>query len=176
MKSLLVAGASVVMAISLYGCQSKEDTSAVKPVTQEQANQEPRELTEAKNISDVDKQAVIQTLEAQEAAFNAKDIDAYMETISKDPLSFDYNEERDFVQSMFKAYDMTMDMETKTIIEYNEAEQTATVHIRTKTSVKEAGNESMEPLEDLSNQVVMLRKEDNEWNIIQTFAMEQREQ
>lgn len=176
MKSLLVAGASVVMAISLYGCQEEEETTPVKPVTQEEISQEPRELTEAENISDADKQAVIQTLEAQQEAFNAKDIDAYMETISKEPLSFDYKEERDFVQSMFDAYDMTMDMETKTIIEYNEAEQTATVHIRTKTSVKEAGNESMKPLEDLSNQVVMLRKEDNEWNIIQTFAMEQKEQ
>lgn len=122
-------------------------------------------ITKAENIPAVEEKAILEAFNEYNAAFNAKDIDRYMQTISKNPKGFNYEEEKEYTTEVFKQSDVKRDAKDTTIIKYsqNEAQvhSNITLHlVQTKTNVKH---------ESAGQQVTVFVKEDGRWKVTSVF-------
>lgn len=125
-------------------------------------------IKEAKNIPPQEKKALLAVLNQHVKTFNKKDLDGYMDTISKNPKSFKYDEEREYMKKVFETMDLKIEPQTALIIDYKSTE--ANIFTEMKTIAAEAG--SKKKIEKVSRQVNTFRKEDGKWKLIATFAME----
>lgn len=125
-------------------------------------------IKEAKNIPAQEKKALLAVLNQHVKTFNKKDLDGYMDTISKNPKSFKYDEEREYMKKVFETMDLKIEPQTALIIDYKSTE--ANIFTEMKTIAAEAG--SKKKIEKVSRQVNTFRKEVGKWKLIATFAME----
>lgn len=95
------------------------------------------------------------------AAFNAEDIDRYMETIAQKPDGFDREEDKAALVQAFKAYDSQYETSDETIVKYeeNRAEVFASLNVKMKDA------NSDDAVEQSARQVVIFKKEDGEWKV-----------
>ncbi|KOP77757.1 hypothetical protein AMS59_14000 [Lysinibacillus sp. FJAT-14745] len=125
-------------------------------------------ITKAENIPADEEKAIIAAFNEYIAAFNSKEIDRYMQTISKNPKGFNYEEEKKYISEVFKQSDVKRDAKHTTIIKYNANEaqvhSNITVHlVQTKTNVKH---------ESAGQQVTVFVKEDGRWKVTSVFYMD----
>ncbi|MFJ7732339.1 nuclear transport factor 2 family protein [Lysinibacillus sp. NPDC097231] len=122
-------------------------------------------IEKASNVPSEDEKAILAAFDEYIAAFNAKEIDRYMETISKNPKGFNYEEEKKYTTEVFDQSDVKRDANDTTIIKYSANE--AQVHsnmalhlVQTKTNVKH---------ESAGQQVTVFVKEDGGWKVTSVY-------
>ncbi len=95
------------------------------------------------------------------AAFNAEDIDRYMNTIAQDPDGFDREEDKAALAQAFEAYDSQYETSDETIVKYEEdrAEVFATLNVKMKDA------NSDDAIEQSGRQVVVFEKENDGWKV-----------
>lgn len=94
-------------------------------------------------------------------AFNAEDLDRYMNVISENPEGFDREEDRKALEETFAAYDTTYKTSDETIVKYEE--NRAEVYATNIVTVKDPNSEKA--TEQSGRQVVVFKKEGNEWRV-----------
>ncbi|MFJ7889423.1 nuclear transport factor 2 family protein [Lysinibacillus xylanilyticus] len=122
-------------------------------------------ITKAENIPDEEEKAILAAFNEYNAAFNSKEIDRYMQTLSKNPKGFNYEEEKNYTTEVFKQSDVKRDAKDTTIIKYSENEaqvySNVTLHlVQTTTNVKH---------ESAGQQVTVFVKEDGHWKVTSVF-------
>ncbi|ANU10304.1 hypothetical protein A1A1_18222 [Planococcus antarcticus DSM 14505] len=95
------------------------------------------------------------------AAFNAEDIDRYMKTIAQEPDGFDREEDKAALTQAFEAYDSQYETSDETIVKYeeNRAEVFASLNVKMKAA------DSDDAVEQTARQVVIFKKENDEWKV-----------
>ncbi|MBT2570449.1 lipoprotein [Planococcus sp. ISL-110] len=95
------------------------------------------------------------------AAFNAEDIDRYMNTIAKEPDGFDREEDKAALTQAFEAYDTQYETNDETIVKYEEGR--AEVFASLSVNMKDANSD--DAVEQAGRQVIVFKKEDDEWKV-----------
>ncbi|OKL36368.1 hypothetical protein [Domibacillus mangrovi] len=127
-------------------------------------------IEEAGNVPAEEKTAILAVLDKQIESFNHKDIDGYMSTISETPESFDYKEERLYVQKVFETFEASMTPLDPMIIKYDEKTKTANVFMNMKSTSKDIG--TGKEVSQTTRQIMVFQKENAGWKQISLFAME----
>lgn len=122
-------------------------------------------ITKAENVPSDEEKAILAAFDEYIAAFNAEDLDRYMQTISKNPKGFDYEEDKKRTTEVFEQSEVKRDVKDTTIIKYSEEEAqihtNMTVHlVELKTKVKH---------ESVGQQVTVFVKEDGSWKVTSIF-------
>lgn len=94
-------------------------------------------------------------------AFNSEDIDRYMNMIAEKPDGFDREEDQAALIQAFDAYDSVYETSDETIVKYeeNRAEVFASLNVKMKAANSE------DAVEQTARQVVIFKKENNEWKV-----------
>jgi PBP1b-binding outer membrane lipoprotein LpoB len=174
--SILLIGVFLLTACSNNGNTSekkstaKENQTETKPTKKEVIDTElvKPSLKEAANIPASDKKALLAVVNQYIKAFNDENLDAYMKTISKNPTSFQYEDEKTYTKKVFETMNMHMVPTKLVIIDYKPTE--ANVYMEMKTTISEKGTQK-KVLKN-SRQISTYRKENGEWKMISTQAME----
>lgn len=127
-------------------------------------------IEEAENVPSEEKTAILAVLDKQVESFNRKDIDGYMSTISKTPESFDYTEEKLYVQKVFETFEASMTPLNPMIIKYDEETKTANVFMNMTSTSKDVG--TGKKVSQTTRQIMVFQKEEAGWKQISLFAME----
>jgi DNA segregation ATPase FtsK/SpoIIIE-like protein len=127
-------------------------------------------IEEAKNIPPEERTAILAALNQQIQSFNKKDLDGYMETISENPKSFDYDEEKAYVQKVFQTFDAVMEPANITIIQYDQTAQTANVFMNMKSTSKDI--KTGKEVSQTTRQMMVFQKEEGSWKQVSLFAMQ----
>lgn len=118
-------------------------------------------IEEAENIPAAEKEKIVETFDAYITAFNEKDIDAYFTTLSEETESFDFEEERAYMEEVFSEYDLNRVASEVTIVKYSDME--AQVFAELKTSMKQLST-GLET-NPTGRQVTLLTKDGSEWKV-----------
>ncbi len=183
-KTRLLLIFMLVGALMLAACGKEEESSDKQEDTKVTTNNEqensnasssenigestPPPIQEAENIPAKEKKALLAAFDQHVKTFNQKDLDGYMSTISKNPTSFKLDEERDYIKNIFETTDIQINPQNVIIIDYKDNE--ANIFTEMKTIVSETG--SKKKVEQLSRQINTFKKEDGQWKLNATFAME----
>ena len=123
------------------------------------------DIEKAENVPAEDERAIIAAFDEYIAALNAEEINRYMQTISKDPKGFNYDEEKTYATDVFNQFDIKRDVANVTIAKYDEKEAQVfanmTMHslqLETKVEHESAGR-----------QVTVFVKEDEDWKVTSVF-------
>ncbi len=125
-------------------------------------------ITKAENVPADEEKAILAAFNEYIAAFNSKEIDRYMQTLSKNPKGFTYEGEKEYITDVFKQSEVIRDAKHTTIIKYSADEaqvySNLTSHVvQTKTNVKH---------ESTGQQVTVFVKEDGRWKVTSVFYMD----
>lgn len=123
-------------------------------------------LKEVQDIPEAEKKALLAITDQYIKAFNEKNLDAYMATISKNPTSFKYDEEKAYTKKVFDSMDVKMDPKKITVIGYKPND--ANVYMELKTTVTEKGDK----LVKTSRQVNTYHKENGQWKLTSIMVIE----
>ncbi|WP_050179795.1 nuclear transport factor 2 family protein [Domibacillus robiginosus] len=127
-------------------------------------------IEEAEGIPGEEKKAILAVLNEQIQSFNNKDLARYMATISETPKSFDYDEEKAYVEKVFQTFDAVMEPENITIIQYDKSAQTANVFMNMKSTSKDIATGKQ--VQQTTRQIMVFQKEESGWKQVSLFAME----
>ncbi|MBD1379602.1 YybH family protein [Metabacillus arenae] len=92
--------------------------------------------TGSSDIPQEEEQAVIAALNQHIEAFNNKDLDAYMNTLSKHAIGFDYEQEREYMKKEFETLEVETTIKEAIIDEYQHDESGHFAAVYTLTSMK----------------------------------------
>lgn len=94
-------------------------------------------------------------------AFNAEDIDAFMNVLADEPEGFDREEDKELLMDTFAQYETTYEPSDMTIVKYeeNRAEVFAAIDV-TMTDA-----ETDNTIQQTGRQVVVFEQEDGEWRV-----------
>ncbi|MBS4174172.1 nuclear transport factor 2 family protein [Bacillus sp. FJAT-49736] len=123
-------------------------------------------LKEVKNIPADEKKALLAVTNQYIKAFNEKNLDAYMATISKNPSSFKYEEEKAYTKKVFETMNIIMKPLKIAVIGYKTGN--ANVYLELKTIVTEKGEHAVRT----TRQINTYQKEDGNWKLTSIMAME----
>ncbi|KAB7706597.1 hypothetical protein F9802_10385 [Bacillus aerolatus] len=174
MKFRLI-GLALLAAVLFAGCgdeeakeEKKEKTDEIQ--TTEEAEQQPvtRPIEEADNIPPKEKEELMKTLTRHVDAFNGKDLDAYMDTISKN-TDRDYEEERLYVKKVFDTFDAKMEPLHTAIIKYDDKKKEAHIFVAMKSVTKDLQSEK--EIEETTRQIMVFNKEEGGWKQTALSAM-----
>lgn len=127
-------------------------------------------IEEAANVPSSEKDLIIKSFDTYMHAFNNQDIDEYMGVLSKNPKSFTIDEERVYIEGVFKEYALSREASDVTIVKYDEDANEAQVFANLFTSMmqKSTGLETKRN----GRQVTVFAKEDGEWKVTSVYYME----
>ena len=168
MKCIGIAIMSIICFITLTACgdeQVKKDATTVleeSTVGFEIAN---GEIEEAQDVPEHERTAIIAAFEEYIAAFNARDIERYIATLSHDPKGFNIEEERKALKSAFETYDVERLAEDVTIVKYSESEANVFATLKVDLVEKETGAD----LSSLGRQVTVFKKEEDTWKVSSVY-------
>ena len=141
----------------------KQTESTSQEVT---ANTTKPSLKEDKTVPEAEKKALLAVTDQYIKAFNEKNLDAYMATISKNPTSFKYDEEKAYTKKVFDTMDVKMKPTKITVIGYKPND--ANVYMELKTTVTSKG----EKIVKTSRQVNTYHKENGQWKLTSIMVMQ----
>lgn len=118
-------------------------------------------IEEASGVPPEEKERILEVFNVYIDAFNKKEIDRYMDTLSDQTESFDKAEERAYMEDVFAQFDPSREASDVTIVKYSDAE--AQVFAQLKTSMKQLSS-GLETNQS-GRQVTVLKKEDGEWKV-----------
>lgn len=119
------------------------------------------EIIAAEDVPEEEQQRILDAYDEYIAAFNAEDLDRYMEIIASEPDGFDREEDREALSEAFETYDTTYTTSDETIVNYEEgrAEVFATIDVQ----MNEAG--SSQGMTQSGRQVVVFKQEQGDWKV-----------
>lgn len=118
-------------------------------------------IEEAAGVPAEDKERILATFDVYIDAFNDKDVDRYIDTLSEQTDSFDKLKEREYMTDAFSAYDVDRQATDVTIVKYTDTE--AQVFAKLKTSLKQLSTGLQ--TNQSGRQVTVLVKENSEWKV-----------
>lgn len=127
-------------------------------------------IKEAENVPAEEKTAILAALDQQINAFNSQDLEGYMSTISKTPESFNYEEEKAYIEKVFQTFEASMKPVHATIIKYDEKTKTASVFMNMESTSKDRSSEKK--VSQTTRQIMVFQKEAGGWKQVSLFAME----
>ncbi|MCZ2257646.1 nuclear transport factor 2 family protein [Sporosarcina sp. G11-34] len=117
-------------------------------------------IEEAENVPSEEKEAILNAFNVYIDAFNKKDIERYLGTLSENTESFDKEEERVYMtEEVFNEYELDRVATDVTIVKYSEKE--AQVFSVLETSMKQIS--SGLAVNPAGRQVTVFTKEDGNW-------------
>ncbi|MCG7344312.1 nuclear transport factor 2 family protein [Sporosarcina sp. ACRSL] len=127
-------------------------------------------IEEAANVPAEEKESILKSFDTYIDAFNHQDIDEYMSTLSENPKSFDLNEEREYIETVFDQFELTRDAKDITIVKFDEETGEAQVfaNLSTKMKQKSTGLETNRE----GRQVTVFTKEGEDWKVNSVYYME----
>ena len=141
-----------------HGAEDKAETSIGFEMSGEN-------IEEATNVPEKEKVALLAAFEEYMDAFNQEDTKRYMNTISKNPEGFNYDDEEIMVEKTFQDFDTTRTAENVTVIEYDKTE--AQVFSKIHTSFKQMDTGAK--LEQKGRQVTVFVNENEKWLVSSVF-------
>ena len=118
-------------------------------------------IEEATGVPAAEKEQILEAFAIYIDAFNEKDIDKYMNTLSKHSKVFDLEEERLYMEEQFKEYDLNREAADMTIVKYSEQEVQVFATLKTKIKQISSGLE----FDQLGRQVTVFTKDDGNWKV-----------
>lgn len=122
-------------------------------------------VEEAKNVPAEEQKAILAAFDEYIAALNAEEIGRYMQTISKEPKGFKYDEEESYATEVFQLFDIKRDVANVTIAKYNEEEAQVFANMTLHSLQLETNVEH----ESAGRQVTVFVKEDGAWKVTSVF-------
>ncbi|MGM7634585.1 hypothetical protein [Bacillus sp. Hm123] len=171
MLRLKTIALALLISTTLVGCGAggkKEESKQVEETNETENQTVKQPIEEAKNLPPEIKEEIMAAFEQHISAFNAKDLETYIHTISKE--SRDLEEERKYVKKYFDAFDIHMEPQHTKIIKYDEEEQEAHIFIVMKSVTKDL--ETGKEIEDETRQVMTFKKEEEGWKQAALSAMQ----
>ena len=123
------------------------------------------EVEKATNVPADEENAILAAFDEYIAAFNDKDIDRYMNTISKKPKGFNYDEDKLFAEQVFDQTDTKRDVSNVTIAKYDTDEAQVFANMTTHSLQLETNVEH----DSAGRQVTVFIKEDGVWKVTSVF-------
>lgn len=117
-------------------------------------------IEEEANVPAEEKEAILDTFTRYIDTLNAGDVDAYLDTLSKD--GYDLDEERTATKEMLATTELTRSPDNITIVKYTDTE--AQVFTTMTTEVKEKESDA-EAEKNIGRQVTVLTKEEGTWKV-----------
>ncbi|OCA88982.1 hypothetical protein A8F95_06085 [Bacillus wudalianchiensis] len=184
MKTLRIRliGLALLVGVLLVGC-GNEETKDEKPAPSKTieepkpAADQPAEtkqptvtqpIEDADNIPPKEKEELMKTLARHVDAFNGKNLDAYMDTISKN-TERNYDEERAYVKRVFETFDAKMAPQHTAIIKYDDKKKEAYIFVAMKSITKDL--QSGKEVEETTRQIMKFNKEKDGWKQTALSAM-----
>ena len=127
-------------------------------------------IEEAADVPAEEKERIIQAFDNYILAFNNMDIDEYMGTLSEKPKSFNLDEEREYIESVFEQFELSRDAKDVTIVKFDEEAGEAQVFSNLATKMKQKST-GLETNRD-GRQVTVLTKEGEGWKVNSVYYME----
>jgi ketosteroid isomerase-like protein len=118
-------------------------------------------IEEAAGVPAAEKEQILEAYTIYIDAFNEKDIEKYMGTLSKHSKVFDLEEERSYMGEQFKEYDLNREVSDTTIVKYSENEAQVFATLKTKVKQISSGLE----FDQLGRQVTVFTKDDDGWKV-----------
>ena len=118
-------------------------------------------IEEATSVPAAEKEQILEAFAIYIDAFNEKNIDKYMNTLSKHSTVFDLEEERIYMEEQFKEYDLNRDAADMTIVKYSKQEVQVFATLKTKIKQISSGLE----FNQLGRQVTVFTKDDGNWKV-----------
>ena len=175
-------GLALLTGVLLVGC-GNEEKKEEKP-DQSQTTEEPKPaadhpaetkqpiitqpIEEADNIPPKEKEELMKTLARHIDAFNGKNLDAYMDTISKN-TDRNYEEERSYVKKVFDTFDAKMVPQHTAIIKYDDKKKEAYIFVAMKSITKDL--QTGKEVEETTRQIMKFDKEEDGWKQTALSAM-----
>ena len=161
----------VAIMIVLAGCS--EDKDATKQESPEKVLEENTigfemangVVEEAQNIPSVEKNEIINAFNEYINAFNAQDIERYMDTLSKEEKGFNLKEEREAAESAFETYEIERIADDITITRYSEKE----ANVYATLTINLVEKESKAELTSVGRQVTVFTKESGKWKVASIY-------
>lgn len=122
-------------------------------------------IEEATNVPDEEKEAIFAAFDEYIAAFNAKDIDRYIQTLSKNPKGFEYEEDVNAAKQAFAQYDIERTPKDTTIVKYSKDEAQVFANLDIEMTEIETNAE----LTSSGRQVTVFVKEDGAWKVTSVY-------
>lgn len=187
MKKILVF-TMLIFVLVLGACSEKEDTSNQGSVNDGEAPSEfgsidhgvdenkvgfnltGGAIEEAANVPVEEKELIIQSFDTYIYAFNNQDIDEYMSTLSEKPKSFNLDEEREYIESVFEQYELSREAKDITIVKFDEETGEAQLFANLATKMKQKST-GLETNRD-GRQVTVFTKEGGDWKVNAVYYME----
>ncbi|KZR59834.1 hypothetical protein [Pseudobacillus badius] len=176
-------GLALAAGVLLAGCgddekEQKEQTEAPpaaeapKPADDQPEKAKPpvttQPIEEADNIPPQEKEELMKTFNRHVDAFNSKDLDAYMDTISKN-TERNYEEERLYVKKVFDTFDAKMEPKHTVIIKYDPEKKEAYIFVAMKSVTKDL--QTGKEIEETTRQIMTFNKEKDGWKQTALSAM-----
>lgn len=122
-------------------------------------------VEKADNVPAEDEKAILASFDEYIAALNAEEIDRYMNTISKNPKGFKYDEEKTYASEVFDQFDIKREVENVTIAKYESEEAQVFANMKMHSLQLETNVEHA----SAGRQVTVFVKEDNDWKVTSVF-------
>jgi len=166
-KSIL----AVLTLLVLTACSNKEDDATVKE--REKVIEDGTvgyemmggEVQKATNVPANEEKAILAAFNEYIAAFNDKDINRYLNTLSKTPKGFNYDEDKELVEEVFDQSDTKRDVSNVTIAKYDTQEAQVFANMTTHSLQLKTNVEH----ESAGRQVTVFVKEDDKWKVTSVF-------
>lgn len=118
-------------------------------------------IEEAEGVPAKEKVEILEAFETYIETFNEKDIDQYMETLSKDTESFDLEEERAYMLGIFEEFDLNREATDITIVKYSDSEVQLFSELQTTMKQLASGLETKQK----GRQVTVMTKDEGDWKV-----------
>ncbi|RHW39945.1 nuclear transport factor 2 family protein [Lysinibacillus yapensis] len=123
------------------------------------------EVVEAPDIPKEEQAAIVAAFNEYIDSFNSKDIDRYVETLSKHPQGFNVEEDVEAAKQAFEQYDIARSATDVTIVKYDEEEAQVFANLDIHMTEIETNAE----LASSGRQVTVFVKEDNDWKVTSVY-------
>lgn len=157
----------VLAAFMLAACSDKEENlspeEAAKVIEEGTVGFEVMgdQIVEADNIPGKEKEAILAAFDEYIAAFNSKDLERYVNTLSKNPIGFDYDEDIEYTKKHFEQYDIKREVSDVFIVKYSENQAQVRANILTEMKDLSTNAEASHS----GAQVTVFVKEDGLWKV-----------
>ena len=123
------------------------------------------DIEEATNVPEEEQKAILAAFDEYIAAFNAKDIDRYIQTLSKNPKGFEYEEDIEAAKQAFAEYNIERTPEDVTIVKFSEEETQVFANLEIQMTEIETNAQ----LASSGRQVTVFVKEEGAWKVTSVY-------
>ena len=118
-------------------------------------------IEEVEGVPAADKEQILAAFDVYINTFNDQDVDGYLGTLSEQSESFDFEEQRKELETVFEGTDLKREASDETIVKYAENE----AHVFSKLKTIEKQLSSGLEIEASGRQVTVFTKDDGDWKV-----------